>query len=95
MENKNEFHKASYILGLKSAIEQIENEYELCVMEHDSQLEKEEVKSKLRFTKMAFCRLTGLIEDQMIQYGEVFKRNLYVDQIYNLEDKTTWTEPNK
>ena len=74
-----------YINGLKKAIETIEVEYEMCVMEIGDS-EDENVKKMLRYTKTAFCRLTGLIEDEMIQCGETFSKNFYVDKIANLED---------
>lgn len=95
MENKKEFHAPSYILGLKSAIEQIETEWDMCVMEYDKNSDNIGVQDKLKFTKRAFVALTGLIEDEMIQSGEVFPTNFYCDKIHNLPDNPDWTEPNK
>lgn len=95
MENKNEFHKPSYILGLKKSIEQIETEWDMCVMEYDKNSDNVGVQDKLKFTKRAFVALTGLIEDEMIQCGEKFPVNFYCDKIHNLPDKPEWYEPNK
>lgn len=89
-KNETPFHAPSYISGLKSAIEQIETEWDMCVMEYDNLSDDESIKSNLKFTKKAFEALTGLIEDEMIQYGEVFPRNFYCDKIRNLEDKPNW-----
>ena len=90
MENKDEFHTPSFIKGLESAIEQIETEYDMCVLELGDHTDNVEIKKRLNYIKMAFCRATSLIEDEMIQYGAKFTKNLYVDKIFNLEDKPNW-----
>jgi hypothetical protein len=92
--NGNEkFYAPSYIKGLKAAIEQIETEWDLCVMEYDENSDNKVVQDKLKFTKRAFVALTGLIEDEMIQCGEKFPVNFYCDKINNLPDKPDWYNP--
>ena len=72
------YHNDSYLLGLKDAVKEISDEYEMCQLEFEGQGEK------LNIIKMAFSRTIGLIEDRMIQHGSKIKMNQLCDEFNRL-----------
>jgi len=72
MEN-NSYHNESYLLGLKDAVKQIENEYDCCKLQFEGQ------ESTLLIIKSAFSRAISLIETKMIQSNS----NITINQLVN------------